>query len=281
MKYVGVDLHSNSMTVCYIATGKEEIIKTYRLTEKDIASFRADLCPCDEVAVEATGNTEFLREQIASYVKRFVVVAPGQFEVIRRSVNKTDRHDARALAFFLSKDMLPEARSKDKVYQQLSSLVHTRDQMVKLRTSLFNKVHGILNRHGIKAKREKLTTKKGFQTEVRERTWEPMVQVELEVIDEQIQSLLQSIKRLEDKITSFANSLPGFENLVSIKGIGSLSAAILLSVIGDIKDFKSDKKLAAYFGIVPKVSQSNETCHMGRITKRAVLKPLLLLHESF
>ncbi len=44
------------------------------------------------------------------YVKRVVVVAPLQFEVILRSVNKTDRHDARAIAFFLSKDMLPEAK---------------------------------------------------------------------------------------------------------------------------------------------------------------------------
>lgn len=36
--------------------------------------------------------------------------SPGQFEVVRRSVNKTDKHDARAIAFFLSKGMLPEAK---------------------------------------------------------------------------------------------------------------------------------------------------------------------------
>jgi transposase len=39
-------------------------------------------------------------------------------------------------------------------------------------------------------------------------------------------------------------------------------------VIGDINDFEDEGKLAAYFGIVPRISNSNETEHSGRITKR-------------
>lgn len=43
----------------------------------------------------------------------------------------------------------------------------------------------------------------------------------------------------------------------------------MLSVIGDINEFKDESKLAAFFfGIVPRVSNSNETEHRGRITKR-------------
>ena len=48
-------------------------------------------------------------------------------------------------------------------------------------------------------------------------------------------------------------------NITSIKGIGSKSGTILLNVIGDIKDFKREKKLASYFGILPRVNISNET----------------------
>jgi hypothetical protein len=44
-----------------------------------------------------------------------VVVNPSQFEVIRKSVKKTDRHDARALAKFLQRDLLPESRLKEKI----------------------------------------------------------------------------------------------------------------------------------------------------------------------
>ncbi len=98
---------------------------------------------------------------MSPYVKRVVIIAPGQFEVVRRSVNKTDKHDARAIAFFLSKGMLPEARHKSKQCKQLASLLQTRDQLVKSRVSLINKMHGLFNYHGIKIKKEALTTKVG------------------------------------------------------------------------------------------------------------------------
>ncbi len=62
--------------------------------------------------------------------------------------------------------------------------------------------------------------------------------------------------------------LKGFENITSIKGIGEKSGTILLSVIGDINDFDSRKNLDAFFGIVPRVSDSNETVMHGRITKQ-------------
>lgn len=41
-----------------------------------------------------------------------------------------------------------------------------------------------------------------------------------------------------------------------------------MSVIGDIHDFAGPGKLAAYFGIVPRVRNSNEVERSGRITKR-------------
>ncbi|UCE06441.1 MAG: transposase, partial [bacterium] len=99
-------------------------------------------------------------EQISDRVSRVVVVDPHQFKVIRKSVKKTDKHDARTLAFFLSKDMLPEARMKSKENAQLHSLAGTRDKLVKQGTALINKMHNILNGHGIKYKKESLTTEK-------------------------------------------------------------------------------------------------------------------------
>ena len=71
-----------------------------------------------------------------------------------------------------------------------------------------------------------------------------------------------------ETITEEGQKLQGHKNLTSIKGIGPLTGSILLSVIGDIHDFADEGKLAAYFGIVPRVSNSNETERSGRITKR-------------
>src|ERR1044071_6138660 len=111
MRSIGVDLHSNSMTVCYLTKKGLERLETYSLS--DLAVFQKSLRRSDRVAVEATGNTRWFVEQIKERIRQVVVVNPNQFEVIRKSVKKTDRHDARALAQFLSKEMLPEARLKN------------------------------------------------------------------------------------------------------------------------------------------------------------------------
>ena len=55
---------------------------------------------------------------------------------------------------------------------------------------------------------------------------------------------------------------------MSIKDIGAKSAAVFLSVIGDIQDFPSANRLASDFGLVPRVVRSNLTEYKGRITKR-------------
>ena len=90
---------------------------------------------------------------------------------------------------------------------------------------------------------------------------------ELRIIVEQIRNLNKATEEINKELAERGKKVDGHKNLTSIKGIGDLSATILLNTIGDVKDFPDDKKLAAYFGIVPRVSVSNETSHYGRITK--------------
>lgn len=267
-QYIGVDLHTNSFTCCFLQANGEEKIRTWPLQGGGLEQFMECLQPEDEVAIEATGNSNHFCKKVESLVSRVVVIAPWQFEVIRRSVKKTDKHDARAIALFLSKDMLPEARVKSEKYVELSSLITTRDQLVKLRVSLLGKVHGMFVRHGLKVKREVLTSKVGFARQVAIHEWSALERAELGIIEKQLASLHESIKELEKEITAYAKTMPGYDSIISIKGIGPLSAAIMLTQIGDISDFKNAGKLAAFFGIVPKVKQSNDMNNSGRITKR-------------
>jgi transposase len=264
MSYLGVDLHSNSFTVCYRSSQGKERIETFDI--RRVGQFRKTLRKRDELAVEATGNTAWFVEQISDRVSKYVVVDPHQFKVIRKSVKKTDKHDAKTLAFFLSKDMLPEARMKSRKNAQLHSLAGTRDKLVKHRTALINKIHNVLNSHGIKYKKESLSAEKHLK-KVLSLDWDSIVGVELEVLADQIRSLNNSIDKLDEQISEHGKNLKGHKNLASIKGIGDLSATVLLSVIDDVNDFADEDKLAAYFGIVPKVSDSNEKIRHGRITK--------------
>ncbi len=264
MSYLGVDLHTNCFTVCRQTKQGKQRIMTFSLSQID--KFAKTLRSRDEVAVEATGNTSWFVEQISERVKKVVVVDPNKFRVIRKSVKKTDKNDAKTLAYFLSKDMLPEARMKTKENAQLHSLAATRDKLVRQRTALINKIHNVLNSEGLKFKKETLGSEKGLKA-VFSYDWDEVVQIELEVLADQIRHLKESIKKLDEQISDKGKGLKGHKNLISIKGIGSNSATILMSVIGDIKDFATPGKLAAYFGIVPRVRDSNETVHHGRITK--------------
>jgi len=265
-RYVGVDLHKNMFVVSfYRADDHSHELKRYQM--KEIAGFIDDLDTADAVAVESTNNTRYFVNCICEHVREVKVVNPSQFKVISKSVKKTDTNDAKVIAEFLSKDMLPEVRMKDKKTAQINSLANTRDKLVKLRTALKNKIHNILSSHGILLKKESLSSEKGLQR-ILEQPVDPVAFVELEVIVSQIRGLNEGIKKLDKELEDRGSKLPGHENITSIKGIGKKSGSILLSVIGDINDFENEKKLAAYFGIVPRVSNSNQSEWQGRITKR-------------
>lgn len=267
MSFIGVDLHTNSITVCRREEDASETFATYTLSPDDLEAFCLTLDADDHIAFEATGNSAWFRDQVVSCVGRVVVVNPAQFKVIRSSVKKTDRNDAEALAMFLAKDMLPETRGKTQAEAELASLAHTRDLLVKQRTRLLNKLHALFNRHGIKLKRESLGSKRALEA-VDLGACSACEAIELAVLRDQALALTAALTRLDRDIEVIVKDFDGYEQVTSIKGIGSRAAAVLLSAIGNVRDFASADKLAAYFGIVPRVRQSNDTEIHGQITKR-------------
>lgn len=264
-RFVGVDLHKNMfVSSFYEAEEDKHDVRKFKLS--DIGLFKRELREEDIVAVESTGNTRYFVNQISDDVHEVKVINPIQFKVITNSVKKTDKNDAKVIAEFLSKNMVPEIRMRDKKSAQVKSLANTRDKLVKLRTSLKNKIHNILSAHGIVLKREALSSKKGLES-VLMYSIDETAQVELRVIVDQIRSLNVGIEELGRELEEKGKGLRGHESITSIKGIGNKSGAILLSVIGNVNDFASEKKLASYFGIVPRVNNSNEKERQGRITK--------------
>jgi transposase len=263
MRSIGIDLHKNMFTACFLE-GDKQVIKNYELSKID--QFNRELREDDSIAVEILGYTRNFLNQIKG-VKRIAVVNTTEFKVISQSKKKTDKNDARLLAFYLEKDMLPEVKMPDDNIAEIRSLVSTRHKFVQMRTMLKNKMHAILNSHGHMTKKEDFTSKKGFER-ISSYSVNEGAKLELEVIIEQIKKLNEGISKLENEIKTRGSKLKGYDSITSIKGIGENSGTILLSAIGNINDFENEKKLAAYFGIVPTVRQSHGTLHLGKITKQ-------------
>lgn len=267
MKYVGVDLHKNQFCAYWKTETGKGIFREYPMTAVGIKKFREKLDRWTEVGVESTGNSRYFYDSIADAVKKVRIINPSQFKVISESVKKTDKKDAELIAEYLSKGLLPEVRVMEKDTRELKSLIETRDKLVKLRSTLKNKIHGILMEHGIMTHREMFSSEKSLD-EIKNAEVSETSRFEIGVIVDQIKSLTGSIKKIEEKINNNGEGLKGQENLQSITGIGKLSSTIILSNIGDIKDFDDSKKLCAYAGLVPRIHDSNESIRHGHITKR-------------
>jgi transposase len=265
-KWIGVDLHKTQFTVCYLYKNGEYKILVFKVDAKGIAAFKKTLNKSDEVAVESTGNTGFFAREIRSLVKAVRIINPTQFKIISHSVKKTDEHDAVTIARYLSKGLIPEVRMRTKEQSQIASLIGTRDKFVKLRSSLKNKIHNILNANGIVTKREVFSSDKSLD-KILAIAIEASYQFELKIIVDQIRSLNKSINEISKELTERGKKIDGYKSITSLTGIGDISGTILLNAIGDVNDFADDKKIAAYIGIVPRVYVSNETSHYGKITK--------------
>ena len=148
----------------------------------------------------------------------------------------------------------------------MSHLAQTRDLLVKQRSALKAKINNLLSAEGINLKKESLSSNKALDR-VLAMPLPPILAAEARVLVGQIRSLTSSIAELEELIEAEGPKLAGHRNLMSIKGIGPVSAAVLLSAIGDIRDFSDPGRLSAYLGLVPRVTNSNETERSGHITK--------------
>lgn len=73
------------------------------------------------------------------------------------------------------------------------------------------------------------------------------------------------VQELEEQIISLVNDLN--PPMLSIPGIGYMSAAVILSEFGDFNNFKNPSKLLSFAGLEPGYYQSGTSEHGGRMVK--------------
>ena len=112
-----------------------------------------------------------------------------------------------------------------------------------------------------------LNIKEACKHSVGIRSAAPALEFSLHLMIEQIDFIESQIKTVEKEIESIYNHCNCF--LHTINGIGIVSAAVILSEIGNINNFDNPKKLVAFAGLDPSVAQSGnyESSH-NKMSKR-------------
>jgi len=273
--YIGVDLHKAQFT-CYVKNefGKARLFK-FLTDEKGYNRFLKllDILKNKEkfkvsIAVESTGNTRYFKQKIENEIGiETKVINTMKFKVINESINKTDKRDAKTIADFLEKDMLPEAKICSVKSEQLKRITKSRSILVSTRIKIKNQIHGILLSIGITTKTGQFNSKIG-----RKKVIEIVKDISNKKLIQSLVNVLEntedSIKELEKEMEDMTDDDRVVEILKTIPGTGKISAITVRAHIDDIARFSSSKKLSSYVGLVPWVRQSDKKEYIGHITKR-------------
>lgn len=278
---VGVDLHKLQFTVHAVneETGEMVLSGVFRTDSQGYEDFCEKLhaiedeteC-CIELAVEATGNARYFKNKMEAEGFGVLVVNTSKFKVITMSTKKTDANDAATLAFYLSKDMLPQSHLCDQTSEEIRRMLKTRSILVSSTVKIKNQIHGMLLGYGIETKTAQFQSKKKRQELINvlaEHNFSQFTASSLEVTLSILDDIYAQVKKIEEQIREMTKENETVSLLMTMPGIGFVGATTIASYIDDIERFEGDfKRFSSYLGIIPSVHNSADTVRMGHITKR-------------
>ena len=84
----------------------------------------------------------------------------------------------------------------------------------------------------------------------------------------EIRDYEKRINGVEGQLKALSKQIPTVGLLLSIPGIGLLTATALVALVGDIQRFRSARHFASFLGLTPRLRGSGFTLHLGRISKQ-------------
>src|SRR5262249_57521515 len=146
MKYVGIDLHKKSISICVVNQERVKLDHKRLLcaAPETIVSYCQKLGTFRAV-VEATASYEWLVRLLEPLAERIMLAHPSKLRVIAESTRKSDKIDARLLAEFLALDMIPQAYRPTPRQREHRVLIRHRCYLQRRITSIRNKIRRILS----------------------------------------------------------------------------------------------------------------------------------------
>lgn len=271
--YVGVDLHKTVIQVSVVgANGRPTRGGDFRLRGDTVESAgplfrRLRAMKSVEVAVEAIGVNRWFVDECRRLKIPVVVADPTKLR-LKESGTKTDRRDAAELARRL---FLGDLRRHAKTYYPTDreygnrKVLRSRHFLVELRQSVVNQVRSMLNAYREPAPRGVLYTGPSLERLRSIALANPELQLVLDTFLDELEHLQESIRRLDRQIARQASEKKAEALQDMVPSVGAQSAATILAEFGDVRRFRGPREAAAYTGLVPRVNNSADRQHHGRI----------------
>ncbi len=261
MNHVGIDLHKRIIVFC-VMNDKREIVSRRKFSnheEEKIVDFLKTLGKFQAV-FEATAAYEWFYLLIEPLAEKVILAHPKKLRIIAESTQKSDKIDAKVLALFLALDMIPEAHRPSPYIQGYRRLVRLRYKIQSRITSVKNRIRHVLASYNLD--RKDLFTREGQE-------WLRTVKVRkadrftLDTYIQEGEFVKAQLKQTMEQIREYTKKAPqriqeGIEIVKTAPGIGIVSADIIMSELGEVDRFTSQKKVSAYAGLDPGFRQSGE-----------------------
>jgi transposase len=274
---LGIDLAKNVFHL-HGVDKKGEVVFRRKLTRVKVLPFIAQLPKC-LVGMEVCGGSNYWAREIRKLGHDVRLMSP-QFVKAYLKSNKNDFNDAEAICEAVSRPSMRFVPIKSVDQQDIQALHRIRKLMVRDRTSLVNQTRGLLGEYGIiiargikKCRKDLpiiLETDEDLLTDFgRELFWG---------LYKQLLELDDRIKAVTSKIEKVFESNEVCQRLAQLEGVGALSATAIVAAVGDARDFKSGREMAAWLGLVPKQNSTGGRTVLLGISKRGdrYLRTLLI-----
>ncbi len=266
MRWVGLDLHKRYITACALDDDGQVVAEHRRLPADAVplVAWLQALGDAVTVAMEATLYWAWLHDQLSGAGMAAVAAHPYQVKLIWQARCKTDPIDARKLADLLRTNLLPAIWVPDAEVRARRKLLRGRAYLVRLRTSLKNRIHGHLTAENCRTTVTDLYGRAG-RAWLRTVELSPMGRLQVNLLLELVDALDERIGRLDDRVKRLVKDDPVARRLQTWPGIGTFGAALLLAEIGTIHRFRSSHELAAYAGLTPSTQSSGDKTRHGSV----------------
>jgi transposase len=267
MSVVGIDIAKR----VFHLVGMDErgkIVTRKRCSRGEVLPLLANLGPTT-IGMEACGGAHYWARCLREQGHEVKLMAP-QFVKPYVKSNKNDMRDAEAIAEAVTRPSMRFVPVKDVAQQDIQALHRVRERLVTARTALVNEMRGLLAEYGIvlpqgmaKFRQALMSTLEAEHTKLT-----PLGQELFHKLFGELGKLDAELAYYQDKLEALAQAHPVCQRLLTIPGIGPLTATALMAAVGDAGVFKNGRQFAAWLGLVPKQYSTGGQTRLLGISKR-------------